>query len=515
MIGLVWTDVLSIACGLVVGYLLGQGLIKKRASRVAGLWVVGLVAGIAVLHGAVATSILAWLAGIARDLGLGLFAAGFAVRRAQAHPLILWVPGFLLLAAWLGYVTVATVGSWLGHSTLPATDAAHAGQQLLVELGPDDQISELQSLLARHSATAEPAYPGTTSDEDPDLAQTYLITDTDGGLSELLKDLVRDTENVDAAEENSLIRLEDPIAATQNSRRANPPAGIANDPLFADQWAFQLINGYEALQWLKRNTPRKKAKVAILDTGVDGRHEDLAGVLSGNSIGLTDVQGHGTHCAGLAGAATHNARGMASFNWQGQYIEIHSYKALGDDGRGSVQTVAAAIIAAAKSRVDVISLSLGSSGGLPREEKKAIDYALRKGCIVVAAAGNAGESALGYAPVSAPGVIAVAAVGPSAERATFSNWTEGLAQAVSAPGVDILSLKANGAYVRMSGTSMATPIVAGVLGVMRALNPRLTAKDACEILRSTGSAPRDGRIGPVVDAQRAFQAAKPRTGGFF
>jgi thermitase len=249
--------------------------------------------------------------------------------------------------------------------------------------------------------------------------------------------------------------------------------------------------------------------VAILDTGVDGEHEDLSGVF-GKSPGKGDRHGHGTHCAGIAGAATHNGKGIASLNWGGKLIEIRAYNALDADGSGSIENIAQAIIDAAEDRADVISLSLGGRSPIPpRVLSKAVEYANKRQAIVVVAAGNANQNAADYSPANVPGVICVAATAPDDSKAAFSNHTHSIGMAVSAPGMDILSLKTGGGYVAMSGTSMATPLVAGVIGAMRSLNPQLDTRTVYRILRSTGRTPGGTNpvIGPIVHAEAALAAA--------
>jgi thermitase len=246
--------------------------------------------------------------------------------------------------------------------------------------------------------------------------------------------------------------------------------------------------------------------VAIVDTGVDASHEDLQGVFR-RSPGNTDKHGHGSHCAGLAGAIANNNRGMASANLGGDFVEIMGFSALNQNGSGTAESVAQAIIDAAQAGADVISLSLGGRRPIPdRVEVAAVTYALRKGCIVVAAAGNSNEDAAGHSPANIAGVICVAAVNERGEKANFSNTNNRLARPIAAPGVDMLSLKAGGGYVAFSGTSMATPMVSGLLGVLRALKPDLSAAEAYRILNATGeSGPDANRVGKTLQPAKAVK----------
>jgi thermitase len=139
---------------------------------------------------------------------------------------------------------------------------------------------------------------------------------------------------------------------------------------------------------------------------------------------------------------------------------------------------------------------------------RSIRYALKRRVIVVAAAGNDhGEDARETAPANVPGVIVVGATQADGHIAPFSNVTTRLPMPIAAPGADIVSVETSGQYVTKSGTSMATPLVAGILGVMRSLQPNLTAKDAYLALRTTAVAgPDTDKIGPTVQAGAAVRA---------
>ena len=256
--------------------------------------------------------------------------------------------------------------------------------------------------------------------------------------------------------------------------------------------------------------PIRKARVAILDTGVQGDHEDLTSVLS--TTGASDVHGHGTHCAGIAGAATNNGLGVASLNWDGRFIALQSFEALGDAGRGTLEQIAQAIIDATQSEVDVISMSLGSVAPVqPRVLVTAIGFALRNDVIVAASAGNNNEDAANHFPSNIEGVIAVAAVDQNLDKAKFSNTIAGLSRPLAAPGVDILSAYVDGDYKLLSGTSMATPVVTGLLGIMRSIHPSLTAADAYGILHDTGTeVEATPMVGRVINAETAIRATLAR-----
>jgi len=216
-------------------------------------------------------------------------------------------------------------------------------------------------------------------------------------------------------------------------------------------------------QW--RDTRGQGVRVAVLDTGIDAEHTDLAEAIddardfSGSRFGPADRQGHGTHVAGTI-AARQNDRGVIGVAPQ---CRLLIGKVLGDDGSGSSQAVAAGIDWAADSGARVISMSLGSpqpSGAI----HAAIGRALAKGCFVICAAGNDGRADSVNYPGRWPETVAVGAVDRHGRVARFSSRGEQVD--ICAPGQDILSTYLGGGYAKLSGTSMATPFVSGVVALL-------------------------------------------------
>ena len=374
----------------------------------------------------------------------------------------------------------------------------------LVELGPDDSIDELSAVLVEYSATTERAFPSVDLLEDENLSQVYLVYVSDKNAASLIEKLRADSENVDDVEINFEVTLMEPISSTDASSFEGNI--LENDPLAASQWALNAINGHSAHAILKDLTPIQKARVAILDTGIDATHEDVAQSFI-SSPATADIQGHGSHCAGIAGAFTNNGIGIASLNWEGRFIDILGYQALNDQGTGSIEMISQAIIDATKEHADVISMSLGAKAATPKVIADAIAYARRHNVILIASAGNANEDAKDHMPSSAEGVIVVSAVDENLQKATFSNTNMSLKRPITAPGVNILSLKAGGGYVQMSGTSMSTPVVSGLVGIMRALRPDISEDEVYSILEGTGKKVKDSaRIGKMIDSSAAILA---------
>lgn len=480
--------------------LIAIGISSKGTGALTTLAGMGLFAVAVVARLWTGSGVVAVLVPLFRDAGIALLVAavwlGLRKLGTNARP-------FLILG--LGALIVA--GLLYGASRLWNTLWNIAETSILVELGPDDDIAEIAPLLQRYDAGWEEAFPTVTLAENEDLAQVFVVEAPSHRVGDLMDALRADVENIDHVELNVEIAL--PLIPEGSARSVEGVNVLENDPHVHAQWALHAIDGHEAHALLQNVTPVRKARIAILDTGIEAEHEDLAPVyLSGST---SDLHGHGTHCAGIAGAATNNGLGIASLNWEGRFIELMGFEALGNEGRGTLEQIAQAIVDATKAEVDVISMSLGSVAEVPpRVLVTAISYAQDRGIIVAASAGNSNEDAINHYPSNIDGVIAVAAVDQELSKAKFSNTVGRLARPIAAPGVDILSSHLSGSYRSLSGTSMATPVVTGLLGTMRAVHPALTASEAYAILHETGTEVEDTpAVGRLVNAAAALKALLP------
>jgi thermitase len=286
-----------------------------------------------------------------------------------------------------------------------------------------------------------------------------------------------------------------------------------NDPRFGELYGMQKISapaGWDAAG-LGGFPSTGGAKVGIVDTGIQTAHEDLAGkqancaqsrgvlpVFAGSirEGSCADDNGHGTHVAGTISGNANNAKGVAGVAFNSP---LAICRALGGPlGSGNTSDVANCIRWTKDKGAKVISMSLG--GGSSTTLQQAVDYAWAGGgaggAVLVAAAGNDGDATLDD-PAACPNVVSVAATDQNDARASFSNANADVE--VAAPGVDILSTYNNGGYSSLSGTSMATPHVAGVTAIIWNKYPTAAASTIRSKLAASvddlGAAGRDANFG--------------------
>jgi serine protease len=353
------------------------------------------------------------------------------------------------------------------------------------------------------------------------------------------------------------------LGADPNVEYAEPnffrrPCLLPNDQSFPEQWHYQLVNLPQA--W-DISVGSEEVVVAVIDSGIlyhpDFRNADGTSRLFGgfdfvsDRLRAGDGDGidpdptdpgdgplrsssyHGTHVAGTIGAATNNGLGVAGVSWRSRIMPV---RALGPGG-GSDADIAEAIRYAAglpnisgqlpPEGARIINMSLGGAGS-SRTMAEAVAAARRNGVILVAAAGNDNVGTPFY-PAGYPEVVCVSAVGPTAQKATYSNYGDWVR--VAGPGGaggagGVLSTVGAGGYGFYSGTSMAAPHVSGILALMLAVNPRLTPDDidllfagthpeaALPLVRDLGPPGWDRTFGyGLIDAPSALRAAGAVTGG--
>ncbi|MFD3375586.1 MULTISPECIES: type VII secretion-associated serine protease mycosin [unclassified Streptomyces] len=298
-----------------------------------------------------------------------------------------------------------------------------------------------------------------------------------------------------------------------------PSTAAHADGIRAKQWALDAMHTREAWQ----TTKGKGITVAVLDTGVDDEHPDLEGnVLTGKDmVGFGAGRGdrpwarHGTAMAGIIAGHGHgvgDADGVMGIAPEAKILPVRVILEDGDSARGKARNTRGNALAegirwAADHDADVINLSLGddSKSAHPEaSEDAAVQYALKKGSVVVASAGNGGEKGdhISY-PAAYPGVIAATAVDRYGTRASFS--TRRWYATVSAPGVDVVIADPDRKYYEGWGTSAASAFVSGAVALIKAAHPGLSPAQIKQLLEDTArDAPTGGR-----DDSRGFGFVDP------
>lgn len=292
-----------------------------------------------------------------------------------------------------------------------------------------------------------------------------------------------------------------------------------NDPYYSLQWALPLIKADTGWDFTKGSS---SVIIAIIDTGASLSHEDLLNKIWNNPVeslpenksnGIdddgngyvddwqgwdfilisgkgdndpTDLNGHGSHVSGISAAETDNGKGIAGCSWNPKLMVLRVLNALGS---GSVDYAISAIYYAANNGAKILNMSLGSYS-YSSSMNDAVQYAHNKGCVIVAAAGNDGNSTINY-PAGYDNVIGVASVDKNDSRSSFSNYNNSVD--ICAPGGDgnpadegdILSCYLNNQYAYIAGTSMATPYVSGLAALVFSQNSGWTNTQVENRLMST------------------------------
>lgn len=277
-----------------------------------------------------------------------------------------------------------------------------------------------------------------------------------------------------------------------------------NDTDWPEQWGLRLV-GFPRVWTQTRGSSR--LIVAVVDTGVDPAQPDLRGALvpgydfANSDADPRDDHGHGTAVAGVIAARSDNREGVAGIC---SSCSIMPVKVLDSRGSGDDTVIAAGIVWAVDHGARVINLSLGGPG-TTSELDGAVAYAVRKGAVVVGAAGNSGTSTPFY-PAASPGAISVAATTVSDHGYPWSNF--GSWVNVAAPGCNVAPVLSGG-YGTFCGTSSATPVVAGLAALELSLNPTASSAAVTQALEG-GAVPVPGlvRYGRI-DAARTMSLIRP------
>lgn len=374
---------------------------------------------------------------------------------------------------------------------------------------------------------------------------SVLKVSDDKSMTSTLQAL-RNNPDIEFAEPNFIYKV-DPIKESALTKRlqkspfADFTASTPDDPDFGKLWGMRNTGSNEpkgkagiegadinALKAWDITKGSRAVRIAVIDTGVDYNHPDLKSNMwvntkeipnngidddkngyiddvygfdfANNDSNPMDGNGHGTHCSGTIGAVHNNQTGVSGVMAD---VSIMAIKFLGDDGSGSLEAAIKAIDYATMMDVDLMSNSWGG-GGRSEALLEAIKRASDKGIIFTAAAGNSSSNndATPSYPASyqVPNMVSVAALTAQNGLASFSSYGKTSVH-IAAPGHNILSTVNGGKYDVYSGTSMATPHVSGVLGLLLAKEGRMSHDVLRERLTMTG-VPVTGLRGKTLTASR-------------
>jgi subtilisin family serine protease len=435
--------------------------------------------------------------------------------------------------------------SLLLFALLALVFSAQVKQERKIESVPGEFIVKWKTGITDTSVSALFA---TTVASFPEIGVTLL---RQGGAGAIAVQTLQSDPRVEYAEPNYIYRA----------------SGTPNDPRFNELWGMNNTGqtggtndaDLDAPEAWDTQTGSDSTLIAVIDTGVDYNHPDLAaniwtnsgeipndGIDNDNNGYRDDVRGwdfvnddndplddnlHGTHVAGTIGAVGNNGIGVAGVNWR---VKIMPLKFLSGEGSGTLADAISAILYAANNKARVMNNSWGG-GGFSQALLDAIEYADSKGALFVAAAGNEGtdnDQIANYpSNYDAPNVVAVAAIDHNGGLAVWDTGGGGgggcgcgggvigapgsnfgaTTVDLAAPGKDILSTTPNNGYTKLQGTSMATPHVAGVAGLVFSQFPGWTHLQVKERLLSTVdvSSGLQGKLvtGGRLNAQRALSGA--------
>ncbi|WP_302962863.1 S8 family serine peptidase [uncultured Adlercreutzia sp.] len=391
-----------------------------------------------------------------------------------------------------------------------------------------------------------------------DLGDVTLVEVADGMTAEAAAEVAEESDGVKYAVPNYSAELFDKAMA-ESAANAESLAATVKDPYAADQWYLDAVGAAGAWSAIPNRGSAAPVKVAVLDTGASVSHPDLSGTLNrtqskevvwtsrysrfalqplrgdGYTNGSSSIQvasTHGTHVAGIIGAQANSigvlgvASGGATANANKLVdvvaVDIFSENVMTDEGlqpNATLYDVVVGLDHARDTGCSVVNMSLG----FIESNRSLVDF-MNEVCteladgsdmVIVCAAGNESTSAATY-PAACDDAIGVISVNESLTRSSFSNY--GAWCDISAPGSNILSTiveadKVTNGYGYLSGTSMASPVVAATAAMVRAARPELTAAEVRSVLCSTaqdvGAKGKDAQTGyGVVNAAKAVAAAR-------
>ena len=350
---------------------------------------------------------------------------------------------------------------------------------------PETKLKTLEELFKRIGVISQERLHVTNN--DPILRRFYILKLRKGTDVRLVHKILSNAEGIESAEPNYIMEM----------------FITPNDPRYLDteMWGLRKIDMPNAWDIA---TGSRGVVVAVIDSGI-ADHEDLNDIERVNDL----ICGyHATHVAGTIGAVGNNGIGVPGINWEVKLMSLRVTLS----GCPIGLSIPAAISTAADRGTRVINMSIGHQDPCSVGEQSAIDYAIKKGVVVVVAAGNDGVSASGFSPANCAGVITVGATDAQDRR---SIWKIGIKESnygstveIAATGTSILSTVPDNGYGTLSGgTSMASPHVAGAAALVLSLYPNLTPQQVSDCLvASADPISTDKPIGKRLNVFRALQA---------
>ena len=308
-----------------------------------------------------------------------------------------------------------------------------------------------------------------------------ILKKNNGKSAEVIGSLKVHVINVPAQAEEAVVRAlsKNPnIEFAELDKNIEMSATTPNDPKFSSAWHLPKIKATTAWDFAKADG----VTIAILDTGVDGTHPDLANqmVPGWNAVDGTtttsDIHGHGTAVAGTAAASSNNSTGVTAIAWNAKIMPVRITNRT--DGYASVSDIARGLDWAANNGADVANISYEVTTS--PSVSTAAQQMRNNGGLVVVAAGNGGIDP-GY--TDNPYIISVSSTTTTDAKALTSNY--GAFIDVAAPGDSILTTSRGGSYAKWSGTSFASPATAGVIALIKSANPTLTPNDIERVLKNS------------------------------
>jgi len=300
----------------------------------------------------------------------------------------------------------------------------------------------------------------------------------EGEIAPLRVQVVRLAGQIPAGRALGWYRARPQVEFAEPDALLEPAAVYPDDPYFAGYQDELALLGAPAAWELTTGSP--EVLVAVLDTGVELSHPDLAGrLVSGwdfvqGDADPSDVYGHGTMVTGVLGAATDNALGVAGVSWHNPVLEV---RVGGDSGSASISALARGTIYAADRGARAINISFTTSA-YSQTLADAVAYAWGKGALVVAGAGNSGDGTRPWYPAALPYVIGVSGVEGDtlSPYSNYGSWVD-----VCAP-FSCYTTVMGGGYRHVQGTSFSGPFVVGLLGLVFSMDPSLSPQEAVDLV---------------------------------